>query len=81
MTEQYKSVLKSPNIDKPQKTVVALGGDGIGPEVVNATVLILEGMNINGIEIKNSATKPVMIPIICEKNNIEFEKKILFKME
>lgn len=51
MTEQYKSVLKSPNIDKPQKTVVALGGDGIGPEVVNATVLILEGMNINGLEI------------------------------
>ena len=29
MTEQYKSVLKSPNIDKPKKTVVALGGDGI----------------------------------------------------
>lgn len=49
--EQYKSVLKCPNIDKAKKVVTALGGDGIGPEVVNATVLILEGMNINGLEI------------------------------
>lgn len=51
MTEEYKSVLKSPNIHKPKKIVTALGGDGIGPTVVNATVLVLEGMNINGLEI------------------------------
>ena len=29
MTDEYRSVLKSPNIDKPKKKVVALGGDGI----------------------------------------------------
>ncbi|MFX0186665.1 MAG: isocitrate/isopropylmalate family dehydrogenase [Candidatus Hodarchaeota archaeon] len=52
MTGEYKSVLKSPNIHKPKKIVTALGGDGIGPTVVNATVLVLEGMNINGLEIK-----------------------------
>ena len=52
MSNGYKSVLKSTNIDKPKKTVVALGGDGIGPEVVNATVFILEGMKIKGLEIK-----------------------------
>lgn len=51
--EQYRSVLKSPNIDKPKKMVVALGGDGIGPTVVNATVLVLEGMKIEGLEIKS----------------------------
>lgn len=52
MTDEYKSVLKSPNIVKPKKIVTALGGDGIGPEVVNATLLVLEGMKINGLEIK-----------------------------
>ena len=52
MINDYKSVLKSPNIDKPKKIITALGGDGIGPEVVNATVYVLEGMNINGLEIK-----------------------------
>jgi len=46
------TVLKSPNINKPKKTVTALGGDGIGPEVVNATLLVLEGMKINRLEIK-----------------------------
>ncbi len=53
MTEEYKSVLKIPNIDKPKKIVTALGGDGIGPTVVNATVFVLEGMKINGLEIKS----------------------------
>jgi 3-isopropylmalate dehydrogenase len=52
MTEQYKNVLKYPNIHKTKKIITALGGDGIGPEVVNATVYILEGMKINGLEIK-----------------------------
>ncbi len=52
MTEQYKSVLKCPNIDKSKKIITALGGDGIGPTVVNATVFVLEGMKINGLEIK-----------------------------
>ena len=50
--EQYKSVLKCPNIHKPKKIVTALGGDGIGPTVVNATVFVLEGMKISGLEIK-----------------------------
>ncbi|TFG25555.1 MAG: isocitrate/isopropylmalate dehydrogenase family protein [Promethearchaeota archaeon] len=53
MTDEYRSVLKCPNIDKPKKKVVALGGDGIGPTVVNATVLVLEGMKIDGLEIKS----------------------------
>lgn len=53
MTDEYSSVLKCPNIDKPKKTVIALGGDGIGPTVVNATVLVLEGMKIEGLEIKS----------------------------
>ncbi|MFX1385269.1 MAG: isocitrate/isopropylmalate family dehydrogenase, partial [Promethearchaeota archaeon] len=53
MSENYKSVLKNPNKDKSKKIVVALGGDGIGPEVVNATVLILKGMKIKGLEIKS----------------------------
>jgi len=53
MTDEYRSVLKSPNIDKPKKRVIALGGDGIGPTVVNATVLVLEGMKIEGLEIKS----------------------------
>jgi len=47
------NVLKSPNVNKPKKTVIALGGDGIGPTVVNATVLVLEGMKIKGLEIKS----------------------------
>ena len=34
------------------KKVVALGGDGIGPEVIDATVWLLEEMNISGLEIK-----------------------------
>ena len=46
------TVLKSPNKDKLKKIVTALGGDGIGPTVVNATVFVLEGMKINGLEIK-----------------------------
>ncbi|MHA1231238.1 MAG: isocitrate/isopropylmalate family dehydrogenase [Candidatus Helarchaeota archaeon] len=46
------SVLKSPNIDKKEKTVVAIGGDGIGPLVVDATVYVLKGMNIPGLKIK-----------------------------
>ena len=46
------TVLKSPNINKSKKIVTALGGDGIGPTVVNATVFVLEGMKINGLEIK-----------------------------
>jgi len=46
------SVLKSPNINKKEKTVVAIGGDGIGPLVVNATVHILKGMKIPGLTIK-----------------------------
>lgn len=50
--ENYKSVLKCPNIHKPKKIITALGGDGIGPTVVNATVFVLEGMKINGLEIK-----------------------------
>lgn len=53
MTESYKSVLKSPHLGKPIKNIVALGGDGIGPEVVDATVFVLEGMKINGLKINN----------------------------
>jgi 3-isopropylmalate dehydrogenase len=52
MAENYKNVLKCPNINKPRKMITALGGDGIGPEVVDATVFVLEGMNISGLEIK-----------------------------
>ncbi|MDY6931083.1 MAG: isocitrate/isopropylmalate family dehydrogenase [Halobacteriota archaeon] len=33
------------------KRVLALGGDGIGPEVIDATVYILEGMGISSLEI------------------------------
>ncbi len=50
---KIKNVLKSPNINKSIKTVIALGGDGIGPTVVDATVLILEGMKLDGLEIKS----------------------------
>ncbi len=34
------------------KQVVALGGDGIGPEVIDATVWLLKEMDISGLEIK-----------------------------
>ncbi|MHA1786561.1 MAG: isocitrate/isopropylmalate family dehydrogenase [Candidatus Helarchaeota archaeon] len=44
--------LKTPNINKSEKTVVAIGGDGIGPGIVNATVDLLNGMNISGLNIK-----------------------------
>ncbi|MHA1883572.1 MAG: isocitrate/isopropylmalate family dehydrogenase [Promethearchaeota archaeon] len=47
-----KNVLKSPKIGETPKKVIALGGDGIGPTVVNATVNILKGMKISGLEIK-----------------------------
>ncbi|MHA2039522.1 MAG: isocitrate/isopropylmalate family dehydrogenase, partial [Promethearchaeota archaeon] len=54
MEKSYvKNVLKSPRISETSKKVIALGGDGIGPTVVNATVNILEGMKIGGLEIKN----------------------------
>ena len=53
MTDEYRSVLKCPNIAKTKKIVTALGGDGIGPEVVNATLVVLEGMKIDGLEIKS----------------------------
>ncbi|NHI93419.1 MAG: isocitrate/isopropylmalate dehydrogenase family protein [Candidatus Lokiarchaeota archaeon] len=44
--------LKSPNLSKPEKVVTAIGGDGIGPQIVKATVKLLEGMNIPGLKIK-----------------------------
>ncbi|MHA1269165.1 MAG: isocitrate/isopropylmalate family dehydrogenase [Candidatus Helarchaeota archaeon] len=46
------TVLKSPNVDKKEKIVVAIGGDGIGPLVVDATVYVLKGMNIPGLVIR-----------------------------
>lgn len=46
------SVLKSPKVDKKEKTIVAIGGDGIGPLVVDATVHVLKGMNLPGLTIK-----------------------------
>ncbi|MHA1695279.1 MAG: isocitrate/isopropylmalate family dehydrogenase [Candidatus Helarchaeota archaeon] len=46
------SVLRSPNAEKKEKTVVAIGGDGIGPLVVNGTVHVLKGMKIPGLTIK-----------------------------
>ncbi len=52
MNNRSNNVLKCPNLNKSIKKVVALGGDGIGPEVVNATVKILEYMKIKGIEIR-----------------------------
>jgi len=52
MENKYKNILKSPKINKSPKKVIALGGDGIGPEVVNATVFILERMKISDLEIK-----------------------------
>ncbi len=45
MENNYKNVLKSPRIHETPKTVIALGGDGIGPTVVNATDNILKGIN------------------------------------
>jgi len=53
MENNYKNVLKSPRIHETPKTVIALGGDGIGPTVVNATDNILKGMKIRGLEIKS----------------------------
>ncbi|HUX98181.1 MAG TPA: isocitrate/isopropylmalate family dehydrogenase [Candidatus Deferrimicrobium sp.] len=54
MEEEAKWVnpLKSPNIDKKTKIVTAIGGDGIGPLVVDGTVLVLEGMKLPGLEIR-----------------------------
>ncbi len=54
MTEEEKWVtpLKSPNINKKTKVVTAIGGDGIGPHVVDGTVLVLEGMKLPGLEIR-----------------------------
>jgi len=43
--------LKSPNVEKPEKRVVAIGGDGIGPGIVKAAVNLLNGMNISGLKI------------------------------
>jgi isocitrate/isopropylmalate dehydrogenase len=51
--ERWVSPLKSPNINKEKKLVTAIGGDGIGPLVVDATVLILNGMNLPGLEIRS----------------------------
>lgn len=51
MTENIKNILKSPNKDQSEKNIVSLGGDGIGPLVVDATVHILEGMRIKGLKI------------------------------
>jgi 3-isopropylmalate dehydrogenase len=53
MENEYRSILKSPRINKSSKKVIALGGDGIGPSVVNATVYVLNGMKISGLEIKS----------------------------
>ncbi|MHA1649086.1 MAG: isocitrate/isopropylmalate family dehydrogenase [Candidatus Helarchaeota archaeon] len=50
--EKWVNPLKSPNVDKKTKVVTAIGGDGIGPLVVDATVLVLEGMKIPGLEIR-----------------------------
>ncbi|NVM30108.1 MAG: isocitrate/isopropylmalate dehydrogenase family protein [Candidatus Helarchaeota archaeon] len=54
MTEEEKwiSPLKTPNLDKKTKVVTTIGGDGIGPLVVDGTVLVLEGMKIPGLEIR-----------------------------
>ncbi|MBD3229976.1 MAG: hypothetical protein GF329_17470 [Candidatus Lokiarchaeota archaeon] len=46
------SVLKTPNLDNKEKVVVAIGGDGIGPLVVDGTVHVLKGMNIPGLTIR-----------------------------
>ena len=43
--------LRTPNIDKPEKRVVAIGGDGIGPGIVQAAVNLLNGMNLKGLKI------------------------------
>lgn len=53
-TEKWMSPLKSPNIDKSTKTVVCIGGDGIGPLVVDGTALVLRGMNIPGLKINDA---------------------------
>ncbi|MFX1296178.1 MAG: isocitrate/isopropylmalate family dehydrogenase [Promethearchaeota archaeon] len=50
--EKWISPLKSPNVDKKTKVITAIGGDGIGPLVVDATVLVLEGMKVPGLEIR-----------------------------
>ncbi len=51
--EKWVSPLKSPNIGKKNKIITAIGGDGIGPLVVDATVLILKGMKLPGVEIRS----------------------------
>ena len=51
--EPWVNPLKSPNVNKKKKVVTAIGGDGIGPLVVDATVLILKGMNLPGLEIRS----------------------------
>lgn len=51
--ERWVSPLKSPNINKEMKLVTAIGGDGIGPLVVDATVIVLEGMKLPGLEIRS----------------------------
>jgi len=51
--EKWVSPLKSPNIGKEMKLVTAIGGDGIGPLVVDATVLVLEGLKLPGLEIRS----------------------------
>ena len=53
MANDDNNILKSPKKNTSQKKVIALGGDGIGPTVVNATVYVLKGMNIRGLEIKS----------------------------
>nr|MBD3197667.1 hypothetical protein [Candidatus Lokiarchaeota archaeon]MBD3202061.1 hypothetical protein [Candidatus Lokiarchaeota archaeon] len=52
MTGNLKSVLSSPNIQKREKNIIALGGDGIGPLVVNATCNLLEKLNLKGLRIQ-----------------------------
>lgn len=50
--EKWINPLKSPNVDKKTKIVTAIGGDGIGPLVVEGTVYVLEGMKLSGLEIR-----------------------------
>lgn len=52
MINQKQNIFKSPKSTEQNKKVVALGGDGIGPIVVDATVHILENMNIDGLILK-----------------------------
>jgi isocitrate/isopropylmalate dehydrogenase len=50
--EKWINPLKSPHINEKTKIVTAIGGDGIGPLVVDGTVLVLEGMKLSGLEIR-----------------------------